>query len=136
MAEENFGPSSILVEVNSKEDILKAARNLKGHLTATVFGNTNDFEEYKELFSILELKVGRVLINGYPTGVEVCHSMVHGGPFPATTAAQSTSVGTNAIKRFVRPICYQDFPDELLPSALKDTNPLNIWRLVNGNLEK
>lgn len=136
LAEENFGPSSILVEVNSKEDILKAARNLKGHLTATVFGNTNDFEEYKELFSILELKVGRVLINGYPTGVEVCHSMVHGGPFPATTAAQSTSVGTNAIKRFVRPICYQDFPDELLPLALKDTNPLNIWRLVNGNLEK
>lgn len=84
----------------------------------------------------MELKVGRVLINGYPTGVEVCHSMVHGGPFPATTAAQSTSVGTNAIKRFVRPICYQDFPDELLPLALKDTNPLNIWRLVNGNLEK
>ena len=84
----------------------------------------------------MELKVGRVLINGYPTGVEVCHSMVHGGPFPATTVAQSTSVGTNAIKRFVRPICYQDFPDELLPLALKDTNPLNIWRLVNGNLEK
>lgn len=136
LAEENFGPSSILVEVDTKEEILKAAKHLKGHLTATVIGNPNDFEAYKELFAILELKVGRVLINGYPTGVEVCHSMVHGGPFPATTAAQSTSVGTNAIKRFVRPICYQDFPDELLPPALKNTNPLNIWRLVNGNFEK
>jgi 2,5-dioxopentanoate dehydrogenase len=136
LSEENFGPSSILVEVDSKEGIIKAAKNLKGHLTATVIGNLNDFEEYKELFAILELKVGRVLINGYPTGVEVCHSMVHGGPYPATTASQSTSVGTNAIKRFVRPICFQDFPDELLPSALQHSNPLNIWRLVNGNLEK
>ena len=121
----------------SQQDCEIFSQNLNRYiLKATVFGNSNDFEEYKELFSILELKVGRVLINGYPTGVEVCHSMVHGGPFPATTAAQSTSKGTNAIKRFVRPICYQDFPDELLPLALKDTNPLNIWRLVNGNLEK
>lgn len=133
-SEENFGPSSVLVESTSKAAILKAARNLGGHLTATVFGTTEDFVEYRELFDILEMKVGRVVVNGYPTGVEVCHSMVHGGPYPATTAPQSTSVGTNAIKRFVRPLCFQDYPKILLPEALKDDNPLNIWRLVNGKL--
>lgn len=131
---ENFGPSSIIVEASSKESILEAARNLEGHLTATIFGTENDFVEYSELFDILELKVGRILINGYPTGVEVCHSMVHGGPFPATTAPNSTSVGTGAIKRFVRPVCYQDYPESKLPDALKNENPFHIWRLVNGNL--
>ncbi|MBP6180863.1 aldehyde dehydrogenase (NADP(+)) [Flavobacterium sp.] len=136
LSEENFGPSSVLVEVQRKEDILKAARDLVGHLTATVFGTDKDFADYSELFDILELKVGRILVNGYPTGVEVCHSMVHGGPYPATTAPQSTSVGSNAIKRFVRPVCFQDYPDMLLPIALRRDNPLNIWRLVNGNLEK
>ena len=136
LSEENFGPSSVLVEALTKEEILKAARNLVGHLTATVFGTADDFVEYKELFDILELKVGRILINGYPTGVEVCHSMVHGGPYPATTAPQSTSVGTGAIKRFVRPVCFQDYPDAILPAALQRENPLHIWRLVNGNLEK
>ena len=136
LAEENFGPSSVLVVAETKSQILEAAKNLKGHLTATIHGTDEDFEEYKELFSILEQKVGRVVINGYPTGVEVCHSMVHGGPFPATTAVQSTSVGTNAIKRFVRPICFQDYPAALLPKALQDGNPLGIWRLVNGELTK
>lgn len=136
LSEENFGPSSVLVEALHKEDILKAARNLVGHLTATVIGTGQDLEDYKELFDILELKVGRILINGYPTGVEVCHSMVHGGPYPATTAPQSTSVGTGAIKRFVRPVCFQDYPDAILPLALKKDNPLKIWRLLNGNLEK
>lgn len=136
LAEENFGPSSVLVEATSKNDILEAARNLEGHLTATIHGTDQDFEDYKELFDILELKVGRILINGFPTGVEVCHSMVHGGPYPATTAPQSTSVGSNAIKRFVRPVCFQDYPDAFLPDALKAKNKLNIWRLVNGNFEK
>lgn len=136
LAEENFGPSSIIVEADTKEQILDAARNLAGHLTATIHGTDADFVEYKELFAILELKVGRILINGYPTGVEVCHSMVHGGPYPATTAPQSTSVGTGAIKRFVRPVCFQDYPDALLPVALRRENPLHIWRLVNGTLEK
>jgi NADP-dependent aldehyde dehydrogenase len=129
---ENFGPSSVLVEAQSKEAILTAARNLEGHLTATVFGTPKDFASYDELFAILELKVGRVVINGYPTGVEVCHSMVHGGPYPATTAPQSTSVGTGAIKRFVRPVCFQDYPESILPEELKNENSLNIWRLVNG----
>ncbi len=136
LSEENFGPSSILVESTSKEAILEAARNLDGHLTATVFGTTIDFDEYGELFDILELKVGRVLVNGYPTGVEVCHSMVHGGPYPATTAPQSTSVGTNAIKRFVRPVCFQNYPESILPVELKNVNILNIWRLIDGELSK
>jgi 2,5-dioxopentanoate dehydrogenase len=129
---ENFGPSSILIEADSKETILEAARNLEGHLTATVFGTENDLNNYSELFDILELKVGRIILNGYPTGVEVCHSMVHGGPFPSTTASQSTSVGTGAIKRFVRPICFQDYPQSKLPEELKNENPYHIWRLVNG----
>jgi alpha-ketoglutaric semialdehyde dehydrogenase len=136
LSEENFGPSSVLVEAQTKEDILKAARDLVGHLTATVFGTAQDFADYSELFDILELKVGRILVNGYPTGVEVCYAMVHGGPYPATTAPQSTSVGANAIKRFVRPVCFQDYPDAILPMALRSKNPFNIWRLVNGNLEK
>lgn len=136
LAEENFGPSSILVEAKSKEDILNAAKNLEGHLTATVHGTDSDLKNYKELFDILEQKVGRVIVNGYPTGVEVCHAMVHGGPYPATTAPQSTSVGTNAIKRFVRPVSFQNYPQSLLPLQLRDNNELNLWRLVNGEMTK
>ena len=131
-----FWYSSTLLESSSKEAVLEAARNLEGHLTATVFGTTKDFDDYRELFSILELKAGRVLVNGYPTGVEVCHSMVHGGPYPATTAPQSTSVGTNAMKRFVRPVCFQNYPESILPVELKNVNILNIWRLIDGELSK
>ena len=136
LAEENFGPSSIVVEANTKKEILDAAKNLKGHLTATIHGTDEDFVEFKELFNILELKVGRIVINGYPTGVEVCHAMVHGGPHPSTSAPQSTSVGTNAIKRFVRPICFQDYPNAFLPDALKNENNVNLWRLIDGELSK
>ena len=136
LAEENFGPSNVLVEAQTKEEILDAARNLSGHLTATVHGTEADFENYKELFSILELKVGRIVLNGYPTGVEVCHAMVHGGPYPSTTAPQSTSVGTLAIKRFVRPVCFQDYPNFLLPNALKNENPNAIWRLIDGQFSQ
>lgn len=130
--EEVFGPSSILVEAPTREQLLRAARNMEGHLTATVHGTEADLEAYHELFEILERKVGRLIVNGYPTGVEVCHAMVHGGPFPATTAPQTTSVGTNAIRRFARPVCYQDFPGHLLPAALQEDNPVGIWRLVDG----
>ncbi|MBX9888607.1 MAG: aldehyde dehydrogenase (NADP(+)) [Flavobacteriaceae bacterium] len=136
LEEENFGPSNIIIEATSKLETLDAANSLKGHLTATVFGTDADFEEYSDLLAILEKKVGRIILNGYPTGVEVCPSMVHGGPFPATTASQSTSVGTNAIKRFARPICFQDYPENLLPKALKNNNPLGIWRLKNGTFTK
>jgi NADP-dependent aldehyde dehydrogenase len=135
-SQEIFGPSSILVNGSGKQDLLEAASNLEGHLTATVHGTDTDLEEYQDLLQILERKVGRVVINGYPTGVEVCHAMVHGGPYPATTAPNSTSVGTNAINRFARPLCYQDYPQELLPIELKDENERGIMRLVNGDFTR
>ena len=136
LAEEVFGPSTLSVVSNDKAEMLQVAENLEGHLTATIQGTEEDLAEYQELIDILERKVGRIIFNGYPTGVEVCHSMVHGGPYPATTAPATTSVGTAAIKRFVRPVCYQDFPQASLPSELKDENPLGIWRLLNGELKK
>ena len=136
LAEEVFGPSSVIITASSKNELLELAHRLHGHLTATIHGTPDDLQEYAPLIHILERKVGRVLINGYPTGVEVGHAMVHGGPFPATTDARSTSVGTTAINRFVRPVCYQDFPDQLLPDALKNNNPLAIWRKVNGEFTK
>jgi NADP-dependent aldehyde dehydrogenase len=129
---EIFGPSTLAVKAKDKSELLEAARSLGGQLTATVHAAEEDLKNYKELIDILEGKAGRLIINGYPTGVEVCHSMVHGGPYPATTDSRSTSVGTLAIYRFVRPVCYQNFPDELLPDELKNENPLKIWRLVNG----
>lgn len=134
LEEEVFGPSTLLVTTESKADIIAAAEKLHGHLTATIHGTPEDLKEYGFLISILEQKVGRIIINGYPTGVEVTHAMVHGGPFPATTDSRMTSVGTNAIRRFTRPVCYQDFPQNLLPDALKDDNPSGIRRLVNGKL--
>lgn len=136
LQEEVFGPSTLAVTAQHKDELLKAAERLHGHLTVTIHGTEEDLLEYQDLIGILEQKAGRLTVNGYPTGVEVCHSMVHGGPFPATTDSRSTSVGTAAIKRFVRPVCYQSFPSALLPDELKDENPLNIWRLVNGQYLK
>ncbi len=135
ISKEVFGPSSVLINGRDKEEILQFAQNLEGHLTATVHATEADIELYSELFAILEEKVGRIIINGFPTGVEVCDSMMHGGPFPATTDSRTTSVGTLAIMRFARPISYQSYPQSLLPDALKDDNPLKIKRLVNGAWE-
>lgn len=132
MEEEVFGPSTLLVKTEDKSEIMNIAKSLNGHLTATVHGTEEDLHDYADLLKVLERKVGRLLINGFPTGVEVCHSMVHGGPFPATTDARMTSVGTAAITRFTRPMCYQNFPESLLPSELKTKNPLNILRIENG----
>jgi NADP-dependent aldehyde dehydrogenase len=136
LEEEIFGPSTLAVTVSNKSELVEIAQKLKGHLTAALWATEDDLDDYAELIAILERKVGRVIINGFPTGVEVCHSMVHGGPFPATTDNRSTSVGTLAITRFTRPICYQNFPDTLLPDELKNDNPLGIWRLVNGERKK
>ena len=136
LEEEVFGPSTLAITANSKEELFQAAKKLGGHITATIHGTEEDLTEYAELINILEQKVGRVLINGYPTGVEVCHAMVHGGPYPATTDSRTTSVGTLAIHRFTRPVCYQNFPQSLLPAELKDDNPLGISRLVNGETKK
>jgi NADP-dependent aldehyde dehydrogenase len=133
LGEEIFGPASIAVATNSKEEMLAIARNLSGHLTATVHGTESELVQYGELISILEQKAGRIVINGFPTGVEVCSAMVHGGPFPATTDSKSTSVGTAAIYRFTRPVSYQQMPQALLPEELRDKNSLNIFRLVNGS---
>ena len=134
--EEVFGPSTVLVNTSAKEELIEAAKKLSGHLTATIHGTEEDLEEYSELVEILQEKVGRLIFNGYPTGVRVCHAMIHGGPYPATTDSRTTSVGTTAIHRFARPVCFQDFPSVTLPDELKDENPRNIWRLVNGTLMK
>lgn len=136
LEEEVFGPSTLAITLEHKAQLLRVAGQLGGHLTATIHATENDLREYADLIATLEQKVGRLIINGYPTGVEVTHAMVHGGPYPATTDSRSTSVGTDAIKRFSRPVCYQNFPQSLLPDELKDDNPLGIWRMVNGNWEK
>lgn len=136
LEEEVFGPSTLAVTASNKAELIDAAQKLKGHLTATLWATEEDLKEYAELIAILERKAGRLIINGFPTGVEVCHAMIHGGPFPATTDSRSTSVGTAAIARFVRPVCYQNFPDALLPDELKNENPLGVWRLVNGERKK
>ncbi|THH37766.1 aldehyde dehydrogenase (NADP(+)) [Neolewinella litorea] len=133
LQEEVFGPSTVLVTGDRRDELLKSARALHGHLTATLFGTEEDLAEYQDLVAILEGKVGRLIVNNFPTGVEVCHSMVHGGPFPATTAAATTSVGTRAILRFARPVCYQNFPSFLLPPALRDDNPLGLRRMIDGS---
>jgi NADP-dependent aldehyde dehydrogenase len=136
LREEAFGPASIFVAGESKEELMQVARTMDGSLTATIHGTADDLREYADLVRLLEQKVGRLLFNGFPTGVEVCPSQQHGGPYPSTTDARTTSVGTAAIYRFVRPLAYQDFPQEALPEELKDGNPLRIWRLVEGKWEK
>jgi NADP-dependent aldehyde dehydrogenase len=132
LTEEMFGPASILVRCRDLDELLAALKSLKGQLTGTIHAAAGEMADYEELIDELSQRVGRLLVNGFPTGVEVCHAMVHGGPFPATSDVRFTSVGTAAIKRFLRPICLQNFPGELFPEALQDSNPLNIWRLVNG----
>jgi NADP-dependent aldehyde dehydrogenase len=132
LGKEVFGPSTLVVASETREELLAVAKALDGQLTATLIGTREELPDYADLVHVLERKVGRLIVNGLPTGVEVCHAMVHGGPFPATTDSRSTSVGTAAILRFVRAVCYQGFPQNLLPEELKDGNPLSIWRLVNG----
>jgi len=136
LSEEVFGPATLVVFGDDKAELLQVARHLEGHLTATVHGTAEDLEAYADLLDILERKVGRLIVDGFPTGVEVSPAMHHGGPFPATTAPRTTSVGTAAITRFTRPICYQNVPAARLPGALQDENPLAIWRLVNGRFTR
>ena len=132
LQEEIFGPTTIVVEVADQTQLEQALRSLHGQLTATLLAEPDDLQRFASLVPILEEKAGRLLLNGYPTGVEVCDAMVHGGPYPATSDARGTSVGTLAIERFLRPVCYQNYPDALLPQALQNANPLNIQRLVDG----
>jgi 2,5-dioxopentanoate dehydrogenase len=136
LAAEHFGPSTVLIEVPSQDEMLDCARTLEGHLTASIHGTAEDLAENAALVRVLERKVGRLVFNGFPTGVEVTHAMVHGGPFPATSDSRTTSVGSLAILRFARPVCYQDFPDSSLPAELQNRNPLGLWRMVDGELTK
>jgi NADP-dependent aldehyde dehydrogenase len=132
LAEEIFGPDTLLVRCASVADYPRAAAALSGHLTATLLGNEQELASQRDLLSTLERKVGRVLVNGFPTGVEVAHAMVHGGAYPATSDSRFTSVGSQSIFRFVRPVCFQNFPDALVPAELQAANPLGIQRLLNG----
>lgn len=131
---EVFGPASIHIVADNADELMMLANSLQGQLTASIWADEEDMQLAKDLATILELKAGRVIMNNVPTGVEVTHAMVHGGPYPATTDARTTSVGSAAIYRFTRPVCYQNFSDQLLPDALKNSNPLDIPRLVNGKV--
>ncbi|RJG21494.1 aldehyde dehydrogenase (NADP(+)) [Massilia cavernae] len=136
LEEEIFGASSLVVRCTGAAQLRQIAEHLDGQLTATMFLTESDRDAALELLPALERKAGRILVNGYPTGVEVAHAMVHGGPFPATSDSRSTSVGAAAIDRFLRPVSYQDLPSWLLPAAIKDDNPLGLWRVRDGELVK
>ncbi len=133
---EVFGASSLIVRCADAEEVRKVAARVEGQLTATVHADEADHEEARLLLPILELKAGRILFNGWPTGVEVGHAMVHGGPYPATSDSRTTSVGARAIERFLRPVCYQDVPKALLPNPIADENPERLWRRIDGDLTK
>lgn len=133
---EVFGAFAMMVVYETEEELLEIVKNLHGQLTITVWAEDAELKDQLFLLNLLEEKCGRLLFKGVPTGVEVGFAMQHGGPYPSTTAPNSTSVGAHAIKRFARPIALQDMPQELLPDALKDGNPLGIWRLVNGAYTK
>jgi alpha-ketoglutaric semialdehyde dehydrogenase len=132
---EVFGPATLMVVCADRAEMTAVARALEGQLTTSIHGTAADLVIYAELLAILETRAGRLVFDGFPTGVEVCHAMVHGGPYPATSDGRSTSVGTRAIQRFARPVCFQDCPDAVLPDALKRGNPLGIRRLVDGRWE-
>ena len=136
VTDEVFGASGVIVRFDDVADLLPRLEGLEGQLTATVHATDADVEDAAALLPTLETKVGRILFNGWPTGVEVGHAMVHGGPFPATSDSRTTSVGSLAIERFQRPVAYQDVPDALLPAALRDANPWGLVRRVDGTLEK
>ena len=130
--EEIFGPYSLMVFCKDPEELNAVLKSLKGQLTTTFMGTDTDFSKHSSLITLATSIAGRIIFNNVPTGVEVCPSMVHGGPYPASTDSRYTAVGINAVKRWVRPVCYQNCPSELLPDALKDANPLKIVRMLNG----
>ena len=134
LLDEVFGPAALLIECGGTDEVLAVAKYLNGQLTATLHIEEQDFALARTLVPLLERKAGRVLVNGFPTGVEVTYAMVHGGPPPATSDSRVTSVGAMSIERFLRPVCYQSFPAALLPEALQDANPNHLWRLVDGKI--
>ncbi|WP_107773673.1 aldehyde dehydrogenase (NADP(+)) [Nocardioides sediminis] len=136
VAHEVFGASGVVVRYDDVDALLPRLADLEGQLTATVHATSADSADAAKLIPVLELKAGRILFNGWPTGVEVGHAMVHGGPFPATSDSRTTSVGSLAIERFQRPVAYQDVPADLLPEAVRDDNPWGLTRRVDGTLER
>ena len=135
LSHEVFGAASIVIRAESFEQVAEVLQGMEGQLTATLQLDDADLDLARQLMPLLERKAGRILANGWPTGVEVSDAMVHGGPFPATSDPRSTSVGTAAIERFLRPVCYQDLPDALLPRPVQRDNPLGLPRLVDGAVE-
>jgi NADP-dependent aldehyde dehydrogenase len=132
LEEEVFGPATVLVALDDQQELLALLPRLRGCLTASLFATTGELTGSRPLIDALAARVGRLILNDYPTGVEVGEAMMHGGPYPATSDSRATSVGTLAIERFLRPVCYQGYPDHLLPPALQNANPLGLRRLVNG----
>ena len=136
LRQEVFGPFTLLVTCTDQEELSRVASALEGQLTTTIMGTANDLQQYRSLIDLVKEKCGRLILNGVPTGVEVCKAMQHGGPFPASTDARFGAVGEDALKRFSRPICYQNWPNEWLPVELQDDNPMQIFRTVNGQLTR
>ncbi len=134
LRQEIFGPATIVVRCQTEAEALECAQALEGTLTATIHGLPEELDAHRELIDVLRKKAGRLLFNGYPTGVEVGYAMQHGGPYPASTDSRFTSVGAAAIYRFARPVCYQNFPQSQLPGELQNANPRKLWRMVNGTL--
>ena len=130
--QEIFGAASLVIRYSTTEELVDAAQRLEGQLTASLQLTESDYRDAAPLLPVLEQKVGRIIVNGWPTGVEVGHAMVHGGPFPATSDTRTTSVGTLAISRFLRPVAYQNLPQELLPAPLQDANPWRLNRRIDG----
>jgi alpha-ketoglutaric semialdehyde dehydrogenase len=136
LAEEVFGPYSILVQCDNNAQLVAVWKSIQGQISTTIMGTDNDLATNKNLLEIATTIAGRVLLNGVPTGVEVCDSMVHGGPYPASTDSRFTAVGVKAVKRWLRPISFQNWPDHLLPSYLQNKNELGVWRTINGEFTK
>ena len=136
LQEEVFGPFALIVKCKDYYEMVAVAAKVHGQLTATLLATTGDIASSSELVAIIQNKCGRIIFNNFPTGVEVCKSMHHGGPFPSSSNSQYTSVGADSIKRFVRPLSFQNWPDEFLPEELRNSNPLNIWRTVNNELTR
>jgi len=137
LSEEIFGPSSLIVWCQDRAEMLQVAAHVEGTLTATLLAGAAEAKDQADLIEVLATKAGRIVLNGYPTGVEVSHAIVHGGPYPSTSdGGRTTSVGTRALGRWARPVCYQNFSDDLLPAELQNANPLKIHRLINGELSR
>jgi alpha-ketoglutaric semialdehyde dehydrogenase len=134
LQEEVFGPFTLVVTYQDEAELLASVEALQGQLTCTLWGTSQELAQAEAVTDALREKCGRLLFAGVPTGVEVSHAMTHGGPFPATTDARSTSVGSYAIKRFARPVTFQSAPQELLPPALRNENPSGLWRIIDGEV--